>query len=139
MCRRAWLQYLLLWVDKKEANFLLIYLICFKQESLFRNCSGIMGFIWKRLGRARAVLQTVWLYFSLSFSPISSPSFSPLVIFTPFLLFILSYMSLSCYSPPFNCSHSLPLISLQFLPNCVTPYFLSLEFYSPNLSLRFLS
>ena len=67
--------------------------------------------------------------------PVSLPySFLP-----PFLVFILSYMSLPCYSPSFNCPLSLSLISLQCLPNFVIPYFLSLEFHSPNFSPRFLS
>ena len=78
--------------------------------------------------------EKVGLYFSLSFSPISSPSFSPLVLFTPFLLFILSCMSLPCYSPTFICPLSLFLFSLYCLPNFVIPYFLSLRFHSPNFS-----
>ena len=67
--------------------------------------------------------------------PVSLPySFLP-----PFLVFILSYMSLPCYSPSFNCPLFLSLICLQCLPNFVIPYFLSLEFHSPNFSPRFLS
>ena len=67
--------------------------------------------------------------------PVSLPySFLP-----PFLVFILSYMSLPCYSPSFNCPLSLSLISLQCLPNFAIAYFLSLEFHSPNFSPRFLA
>ena len=57
----------------------------------------------------------------------------------PRLVSIHSYMSLPCYSPSFSCPLSLSLISLQCLPNFVIPYFLSLEFHSPNFSPRFLS
>ena len=70
--------------------------------------------------------------------PFHLPVFLPYSILPPFLVFILSYMSLPCYSPSFNCPLSLSLISFQCLPNFVTPYFLSLEFHSPNFSPIFL-
>ena len=80
-----------------------------------------------------ALLQFVLLshFISQFLSPIP---FYPLSQFLSF-----SYMSLPCYSPSFNCPLFLSLICLQCLPNFVIPYFLSLEFHSPNFSPRFLS
>ena len=71
--------------------------------------------------------------------PFHLPVSLPYSLLPPFLVFTLSYMSLRCYSPSFNCPLSLSLISLQCLPNFIISYFLSLEFHSPNFSSRFLS
>ena len=67
--------------------------------------------------------------------PVSFPSF----LLPPFLVCILSYMSLPCDSPSFNCPLSLSRIFLQCLPNFLIPYFISLEFHSPDFYLRLLS
>ena len=69
-----------------------------------------------------------WLYFSLSFSPISSPSFSPLLLFTPFPTFLSSHTCLSHVTLPHL---TVPFFSPLFLFN-VSPILLSHIFSSLN-------
>ena len=71
----------------------------------------------------------IWLYFSLSFSPISSPSFSPLVLFTPFPRFYLLI-----HVPPM-------LLSPILLSRFSLPYFSSMspQFCNPIFSLPWTS
>ena len=80
-----------------------------------------------------------WLYFSLSFSPISSPTFSPLVLFTPFPTFYpLIHVSPMLLSPHFSVPFLSPLFLFNVSPNLESHIFSPLNCI-PQISLQYFS